>query len=81
MSEIKNSGPGHPAVGKLHRPKSVEHGAVNHRFRVVEHLPKFDFGPRRGGAKDALRIVREPHGTESIVVAEAFLAGHEAVEA
>ena len=83
MSEIKTAVAAvttHPAVGKLHRVKGAEGSAAEIRFRVVEHMPKFDFGARRGGVKAALRIVREPHNTESIVGADAFLATHEEVE-
>jgi len=78
MSEInKTAVAGHPAVGKLHQVKGEAGGAG---YRVAEHLPKFDFGVKRGGRKDAFRIVRESHNTESIVPADGFLATHDEVK-
>lgn len=85
MSEIKTAVAvtAHPAVGKLHKVKGAAGSPgslAEMRFRVVEHIPAFDFGPRRGGVKAALRIVREPHNTESFVGAGEFLATHELAE-
>ena len=61
-------------LGKTVAPKSDP----DQRYTVTHVNPKFDFGTILGTGP-AVTVVRDPHGTESIVPGEKFLEDYEPV--
>jgi hypothetical protein len=50
-------------------------------FSIKEKLPAFDFGARRGGVQDAVRLEGVPHGNMVVMPEKTFNDAHEEIPA
>jgi hypothetical protein len=68
------------AVGKTYAIKDAAGSVAERRFKVLKVMENFDFGPRRGGRKTALHVIRldaDGNGiSEFTPPADEFLGGH-----
>jgi hypothetical protein len=67
------------AKGKIYAPKGASGSAADRRFKVVEVIPSFDFGPKRGGRRPAFEVHRLDKDAAHTPPAEEFLAEHDEV--